>query len=168
MMLPRRTPNKQIEFLEVRLAEVMAYADIPINMRPALTELSAHNMSGGGRHGHHAASGGAASAAATSLQHVAAGLAACGDGGGGGAGGAGEAAGVAGGIKATQVELIRGALLGCLKMLRQMSEALGEILRGASERCSWRGPRDERVTGPHARWQQPPTVSLPPVLPLPA
>lgn len=28
----------QIEFLEVRLAEVMAYADIPPSMRPALSE----------------------------------------------------------------------------------------------------------------------------------
>ncbi len=28
----------QIEFLEVRLSEVMAYADIPPSMRPALTE----------------------------------------------------------------------------------------------------------------------------------
>lgn len=29
----------QIEFLEVRLGEVMAYADIPPAMRPALTEF---------------------------------------------------------------------------------------------------------------------------------
>lgn len=31
----------QIEFLEVRLSEVMAYADIPPSMRPALTEFDA-------------------------------------------------------------------------------------------------------------------------------
>ena len=31
----------QIEFLEVRLAEVMAYADIPPSMRPALSEYDA-------------------------------------------------------------------------------------------------------------------------------
>lgn len=30
--------HTQIEFLEVRLAEVMAYADIPPSMRPALSE----------------------------------------------------------------------------------------------------------------------------------
>lgn len=30
----------QIEFLEVRLAEVMAYADIPPSMRPALSEFN--------------------------------------------------------------------------------------------------------------------------------
>lgn len=35
----------QIEFLEVRLAEVMAYADIPPHMRPALTDMT--SASGG-------------------------------------------------------------------------------------------------------------------------
>lgn len=34
----------QIEFLEVRLAEVMAYADIPVAMRPALSELCSSNV----------------------------------------------------------------------------------------------------------------------------
>jgi centrosomal protein CEP290 len=104
----------QIEFLEVRLAEVMAYADIPINMRPALTELSSNSMQPG-------MGGAAAGAFAYSQQLMAL------HGGQGGREGAGDGAGgVAGGIKATQVELVRGALLGCLKMLRQMSEALGE------------------------------------------
>jgi centrosomal protein CEP290 len=105
----------QIEFLEVRLAEVMAYADIPINMRPALTELSSSSMQPG-------MGGAAAGAFAYSQQLMAL------HGGQGVREGAGVdgAGGVAGGIKATQVELVRGALLGCLKMLRQMSEAWGE------------------------------------------
>ncbi|KAF8064552.1 hypothetical protein HT031_003352 [Scenedesmus sp. PABB004] len=103
--------QQRIEFLEVRLAEVMAYSDIPINMRPAITELSA----GGG--GVVPPPGLAAVAAAGRGQLLGAG------GGGPGADGGG---GVAGGIMATQVELVRGALLGCLKMLRQMSEALAE------------------------------------------
>lgn len=114
----------QIEFLEVRLAEVMAYADIPINMRPALTELSSGSMSAlaavgtAGQHGSHAAN----------LQHLFSGLSSQTDGSDSsrGAAAASATAGVVGGIKATQVELVRGALLGCLKMLRQMSEALGE------------------------------------------
>lgn len=111
----------QIEFLEVRLAEVMAYADIPINMRPALTELSSGSMSAlaavgtAGHQGPHAAN----------LQHLFSGLSSQTD-GSDGSRGAAAAAGVAGGIKTTQVELVRGALLGCLKMLRQMSEALGK------------------------------------------
>lgn len=115
----------QIEFLEVRLAEVMAYADIPINMRPALTELTngsmvalaAAGLAGGqGSHAGH-------------LQHLMSGLSTQTDGSDSSRAAkaaTGTAAGVAGGIKATQVELVRGALLGCLKMLRQMSEALGE------------------------------------------
>ncbi len=40
--LPAHLPRlliSQIEFLEVRLAEVMAYADIPPSMRPALSEF---------------------------------------------------------------------------------------------------------------------------------
>lgn len=116
--------SAQIEFLEVRLAEVMAYADIPINMRPALTELSSGSMSAlaavgtAGQHGSHAAN----------LQHLFSGLSSQTDGSDSsrGAAAASATAGVVGGIKATQVELVRGALLGCLKMLRQMSEALGE------------------------------------------
>ena len=36
---PQTTLSLQIEFLEVRLAEVMAYADIPPSMRPALSEF---------------------------------------------------------------------------------------------------------------------------------
>jgi centrosomal protein CEP290 len=116
----------QIEFLEVRLAEVMAYADIPINMRPALTELSSGSMSalaaaGAGAHpGPHA----------HNLQHLFSGLSSQTDGSdssrAAAMAGASGTGGVAGGIKATQVELVRGALLGCLKMLRQMSEALGK------------------------------------------
>lgn len=116
----------QIEFLEVRLAEVMAYADIPINMRPALTELTAGSMQAG--FGAVAAAGmgqlGAAAAGALAYSQQLMALH--------GAQGVREGAvdgvgGVAGSIKATQVELVRGALLGCLKMLRQMSEALGEL-----------------------------------------
>jgi centrosomal protein CEP290 len=116
----------QIEFLEVRLAEVMAYADIPINMRPALTELSSGSMSalaaaGAGTH---------PGLQAHNLQHLFSGLSSQTDGSGASRAAAmAEASGtggVAGGIKATQIELVRGALLGCLKMLRQMSEALGE------------------------------------------
>jgi centrosomal protein CEP290 len=106
----------QIEFLEVRLAEVMAYADIPVNMRPALTELSSNSIQPGMGG---AAAGGGAFAYSQQLMAL--------HGGQGGREGAGDGSGgVAGGIKATQVELVRGALLGCLKMLRQMSEALGE------------------------------------------
>lgn len=113
----------QIEFLEVRLAEVMAYADIPINMRPALTELSSGSMSA-------LAAAGTGASHAQHLQHLLSGLSSQTDGSDGSraaaVAGASATAGVAGGIKATQVELVRGALLGCLKMLRQMSEALGE------------------------------------------
>jgi hypothetical protein len=126
----------QIEFLEVRLAEVMAYADIPINMRPALTELSSGSMSAlaavgtAGQHGSHAAN----------LQHLFSGLSSQTDGSDSsrGAAAASATAGVVGGIKATQVELVRGALLGCLKMLRQMSEALGErAVEVFSCSCVW-------------------------------
>lgn len=114
----------QIEFLEVRLAEVMAYADIPINMRPALTELSSGGMSAVSM-----AAAGAAGPHALNLQHLSSGLSSHTDGSDTSrVAGASAGSGVAGGIKATQVELVRGALLGCLKMLRQMSDALGESL----------------------------------------
>lgn len=116
----------QIEFLEVRLAEVMAYADIPINMRPALTELSSGSMSALAAAG----AGGHPGSHAHNLQHLFSGLSSQTDGSdtsrAAAMAGASGTGGVAGGIKATQVELVRGALLGCLKMLRQMSEALGE------------------------------------------
>lgn len=36
---PTTHAHLQVEFLEVRLAEVMAYADIPPSMRPALSEF---------------------------------------------------------------------------------------------------------------------------------
>ena len=36
----------QVEFLEVRLAEVMAYADIPPHMRPVLSELPSEGRTG--------------------------------------------------------------------------------------------------------------------------
>lgn len=118
----------QIEFLEVRLAEVMAYADIPINMRPALTELTNGSMSALAAAG---IAGGQGSHAGH-LQHLLSGLSTQTDGSNSNraAKTTATAAGVAGGIKATQVELVRGALLGCLKMLRQMSEALGESVHG--------------------------------------
>lgn len=121
----------QIEFLEVRLAEVMAYADIPINMRPALTELSSGSMSALAAVG----TAGHPGSRAACLQHLFSGLSSVSDGSDAGraaaaaVAGASNAAGVAGGIKATQVELVRGALLGCLKMLRQMSEALGKWMQ---------------------------------------
>lgn len=121
----------QIEFLEVRLAEVMAYADIPINMRPALTELSSNSMSALAAAG----TAGQQHTRASCLQHLFSGLSAQTDGSESSRTAAvassSAAAGVAGGIKATQVELVRGALLGCLKMLRQMSEALGKCCLGA-------------------------------------
>lgn len=108
----------------MRLAEVMAYADIPINMRPALTELSSGSMSAVAL-----AATGAAGPHALNLQHLSSGLSSHTDGSDTSrVAGASAGSGVAGGIKATQVELVRGALLGCLKMLRQMSEALGEAL----------------------------------------
>jgi hypothetical protein len=101
----------------------MAYADIPINMRPALTELTTNSMQAGfsavAAAGMGQMGGAAVSALAYSQQLMA--LQGAKEGAVDGAGG------VAGGIKATQVELVRGALLGCLKMLRQMSEALGEL-----------------------------------------
>lgn len=117
--------HMQIEFLEVRLAEVMAYADIPINMRPALTELNPNSLQTG--FSAVSAAGLGQVSAAGYTQHlmpqgghtaVEAGAVHDGD--------VVKAVGVAGGIRATQVELVRGALLSCLKMLRQMSEALGE------------------------------------------
>lgn len=44
-------PWAQIEFLEVRLAEVMAYADIPPAMRPALSEYDPVAALSGGQGG---------------------------------------------------------------------------------------------------------------------
>lgn len=113
----------------------MAYADIPVSMRPAFTELSPHNPSGPGFSAlAAAAAGGGGGGSRWHLGGPASSFGGLQAGGGADAGaqaagavGGGEGAGgVAGGIKATQVELVRGALLGCLKMLRQMSEALGE------------------------------------------
>lgn len=104
----------QIEFLEVRLAEVMAYADIPINMRPTLTAMDGSKLPPeaapvalltGGAGGGAAVSGGV---------------------GGFGSGAALAAVGALSGIKATQLELVRSAMLNCLKMLQEMSIALGE------------------------------------------
>jgi hypothetical protein len=43
----RVTPALQIQFLEVRLAEVMAYADIPPSLRPALSEFDPLTAAGG-------------------------------------------------------------------------------------------------------------------------
>jgi len=121
----------QIEFLEVRLAEVMAYADIPISMRPALTELNpgllqaglfsvatAASMNGG--RPWLASVPGAAESLLPQQVTPREGEAAAG-------GEPAQTGTVVGAIKSTQVELVRGALLGCLKMLRQMSEALGEF-----------------------------------------
>ena len=53
-------PPVQVTFLEVRLAEVMAYADIPAHMRPALAEMVHSRVAGG-------ASGSAGLALAASL-----------------------------------------------------------------------------------------------------
>eukprot|EP00879_Flechtneria_rotunda_P017649 GHRR01018501.1.p1 GENE.GHRR01018501.1~~GHRR01018501.1.p1 ORF type:complete len:2335 (+),score=1054.13 GHRR01018501.1:417-7421(+) len=109
----------QIEFLEVRLAEVMAYADIPIAMRPALTELSLNTLEPG-----LSAVAAAGAGQLVALQQLPA--AAESDGPAGVVGVHGSAGGVAVGIKATQMELVRGALLGCLKLLRQMNEAFAQ------------------------------------------
>jgi centrosomal protein CEP290 len=113
----------QIEFLEVRLAEVMAYADIPINMRPALIELDAQQLPPGAASrimvgaapvqqpevGGVAAQHSLTAAAAPTTVSAA------------------TAAGLAG-VKVTQLELVRSALTNCLKMLKQMSDALGKML----------------------------------------
>lgn len=98
--------QQRVEFLEVRLAEVMAYADIPINMRPALSELD------GGR---------LPADAAAVLQHrgPAAGSAGAG-------GGTGPFSGPALAHKLSQAEQMRGAMSTCLGLLNQMSDALGE------------------------------------------
>eukprot|EP00878_Enallax_costatus_P024824 GHUV01026515.1.p2 GENE.GHUV01026515.1~~GHUV01026515.1.p2 ORF type:complete len:100 (-),score=29.78 GHUV01026515.1:138-437(-) len=96
----------------------MAYADIPINMRPALAELHATTIQPGLPllPGMLSSTGAAGARLSVDMDAPEADYVR----------GAAGVAGVAGGIKATQVELVRGALLGCLKMLRQMSEALGK------------------------------------------
>ena len=72
----------QIAFLEVRLAEVMAYADIPPAMRPALTDMAPGLGQGlgqlaqpGDRSKHAQALRSALQAAAKQLQQVTAGKA---------------------------------------------------------------------------------------------
>jgi hypothetical protein len=116
----------------------MAYADIPINMRPALTELTAGGMQPGFSAVAAAAAGmGQISSAAAGALAYSQQLMALHGSQGGKEGAEDGAGGVAGGIKATQVELVRGALLGCLKMLRQMSEALGEVMASQHPETLW-------------------------------
>ena len=108
----------QIEFLEVRLAEVMAYADIPINMRPALIELDAQQLPPAAASRIMVGAIPAAPVQQTDAMSVAAPPPAV---------SAATAAGLAG-VKVTQLELVRSALANCLKMLKQMSDALGKLL----------------------------------------
>ena len=89
----------QIEFLEVRLSEVMAYADIPPSMRPALSEFDPVSMIIGKDGGNLLRGAG---------------------GGGGGLGG-----GLAG-IKAAQVEAVKRSILKSLGMLREIRQSLGK------------------------------------------
>ncbi|MEW5309850.1 MAG: hypothetical protein WDW38_001701 [Sanguina aurantia] len=99
--------QKRIEFLEVRLSEVMAYADIPPSMRPMLSEPDA---TGGmfGLGGFQAAGG------------------AGGGQGGGYSGGGGGGGGGGGHIVASQVEAVKASMLKALGQLRQMHQSLGE------------------------------------------
>ncbi|KAG1678296.1 hypothetical protein FOA52_013917 [Chlamydomonas sp. UWO 241] len=94
---------KRIEFLEVRLSEVMAYADIPPSMRPALSEFDLVSAMVGGGTGPGLLDG---------VQ---------GRGGGGGGGGGGlSAAGSA------QLEAAKGAIFKALNTLRGLCQTLGE------------------------------------------
>ena len=94
----------QIEFLEVRLSEVMAYADIPPSMRPALSEFDPVSMIIGKDSG------------GNLLQ---------------GAGGGGLGGGLAG-IKAAQVEAVKRSILKSLGMLREIRQSLGKAAHLAS------------------------------------
>ena len=94
----------QIEFLEVRLSEVMAYADIPPSMRPALSEFDPVSL-----------------------------IIGKGDGGGGGFGGGGSGGGGGGGlagIRAAQVEAVKATILKSLGMLREIRTSFGECRGG--------------------------------------
>ena len=88
--------SRQIEFLEVRLSEVMAYADIPPSMRPALSEFDPVSMIIGK------------------------------EGSGILKGGGGGLFGGASGIKAAQVEAVKRSILKSLGMLREIRQSLGE------------------------------------------
>jgi hypothetical protein len=119
-------PNPQIEFLEVRLAEVMAYADIPPHMRPALSELA-----GGSSSAAQGAAAGAALAASLSAAQLGAGV----GGGGGGVAGRGLAETV------PQLAEAREAVLQVLESLKDLSSALGKALERQHERVHGRRPR---------------------------
>lgn len=93
----------QIEFLEVRLAEVMAYADIPPSMRPALTEYDPVAFITGQTAG-----------------NVLAQLPT--------APGAGVGGGRLGQIRAAQLDAVKATLLKSLNMLREMQTSLGRVL----------------------------------------
>ncbi|KAF5829906.1 hypothetical protein DUNSADRAFT_15329, partial [Dunaliella salina] len=110
----------RIEFLEVRLAEVMAYADIPPSMRPALAEYDPFVAAMGPRHARRISEAGASTAGE----------------GTGAAGVAGMLGGMLGGmrgkdhLRAAQLESIKEQLLKALGTLRNLREgAVG--LRGA-------------------------------------
>ncbi|KAG2499296.1 hypothetical protein HYH03_002874 [Edaphochlamys debaryana] len=97
--------QRRIEFLEVRLAEVMAYADIPPSMRPALSEFDPTGL------------GTLQSAMQQALMEGY-------GGGGGGLGGVGG--GVMSGIKAKEIEAVRKTVQEAMRRLRNMSQSLLE------------------------------------------
>ncbi|KAG2443036.1 hypothetical protein HYH02_009451 [Chlamydomonas schloesseri] len=102
--------QQRIEFLEVRLAEVMAYADIPPSMRPALSEFDPTGLG----------TLQSAMQAAMADGYLGPGEGAALMGGGGGAHGPMPA------IKAKEIEAVRKVLASCMKRLRQMSQSLFE------------------------------------------
>jgi nucleoid-associated protein YgaU len=125
----------QILFLEVRLAEVMAYADIPINMRPTLIDMDGPKLPivitapaqalPAAAPAAAVSEAGAAGQAAAAPQQQAAAVAA--------AAAAAAAASVpvpaaaVTAVKHTQLDMIKTALLNSIKMLKQMSQSLGEL-----------------------------------------
>jgi centrosomal protein CEP290 len=114
VQLPITHPSPtQIEFLEVRLAEVMAYADIPPHMRPALADMT--SLTGRGAAASRD-SGGAGAALAASLS-----TAAIGAWTGGGLMSAGAVA-----AAARALEEVRAAVLEALQCLRSMDAGIGE------------------------------------------
>ncbi|GFR41280.1 hypothetical protein Agub_g1955 [Astrephomene gubernaculifera] len=95
--------QKRVEFLEVRLAEVMAYADIPPSMRPALSEFDPTGLQS-----FQSAVQTAAAEAFTAPRPAA------------------PSAAALSAIKAKEIEVVRKVAQDCMRRLRQMSQSLHE------------------------------------------
>ena len=114
---PSLTPC-QVEFLEVRLAEVMAYADIPPHMRPALFDMT--SAAGRGN----ADMGAAGALLAASLSATAAAGPSSGLGSGFGAGASVQA-----------LQRLQAALWQVLDRLRQLSDGTGAACKNETRAC---------------------------------